>query len=70
MKKLIGLLSIISVFFLSSCVKDYTCMCDLAAGGEQAFFVRGSKRKAIKECEKISTTDQTVRHRNCVLIDD
>ncbi len=70
MKNLLGLVSVLVIIFFSSCAKDYTCMCDLAAGGDEAFFVRGSKRKARKECERISVEDQTVKHRNCILMED
>lgn len=74
MKSVISILAVVFVFAFSSCSKEYLCRCDTAAGtgNDGALFgVKGSKRKATKECEKIANEDPVVQPKgNCLLLED
>ena len=55
MKKIILLSFLLNIFFISSCKKDYTCVCDIVIYGSnttQKTNIHNTKKKAKKECEE------------------
>ncbi|HSH67709.1 MAG TPA: hypothetical protein VLB84_18355 [Bacteroidia bacterium] len=52
MKKMLGIIGIIcSVFIITGCKKEYSCVCTNPGGSEVVFTVKQTKDKAKKKCD-------------------
>jgi hypothetical protein len=53
------LLVLIAASFLSSCKKNYICECTNSNGSYEAGEITDTKRKAKKQCDKLSSESTT-----------